>query len=115
MDEWPFEGSRWWKFDFHAHTPHSTDYGRGDETIKRRTHREWLLDHMAKGLDCVAVTDHNGGAWVDGLKREYAATATERPRGFRKLVLFPGVEITTSGNVHLLAILDPTRTTSEYR
>lgn len=23
--EWPYPGSRWWKFDFHTHTPASKD------------------------------------------------------------------------------------------
>jgi hypothetical protein len=27
-------GSRWWKFDFHTHTPASTDYGRGAILVK---------------------------------------------------------------------------------
>jgi energy-coupling factor transporter ATP-binding protein EcfA2 len=113
MDSWPFAGARWWKFDFHAHTPHSTDYGRGDETLKKRSPREWLLDYMNKGIDCVAITDHNGGAWVDELKREYAAMQAGRPSGFRELVLFPGVEITVNGSIHLLAILDTEKKTSD--
>jgi hypothetical protein len=113
MDAWTFMGARWWKFDFHTHTPHSTDYGRGDERLKARTPREWLLDHMSQGLDCVAVTDHNGGAWVDKLKLEYVTMERERPQGFRELVLFPGVEITVNGKIHLLAILDPTKRSSD--
>lgn len=113
MDSWPFAGARWWKFDFHSHTPHSTDYGRGDETLKKRSPREWLLDYMNKGIDCVAITDHNGGAWVDELKREYAAMQAGRPSGFRELVLFPGVEITVNGSIHLLAILDTEKKTSD--
>ncbi len=27
-----YPGSRWLKFDFHAHTPASDDYGRGEQS-----------------------------------------------------------------------------------
>jgi len=27
--EWRYPGARWWKFDFHTHTPASKDYGKG--------------------------------------------------------------------------------------
>ena len=29
MTEWKWSGARWWKFDFHTHTPASDDYGSG--------------------------------------------------------------------------------------
>lgn len=58
-----FHGSKWWKFDFHTHTPVSSDYGKGpdQETLKAREPRQWLMDYMAKEVDCVAITDHNSG------------------------------------------------------
>jgi hypothetical protein len=61
MSDWKWNGARWWKFDFHAHTPESDDYGKGpnQETLKKRTPKEWVLDYMRAGVDCVAVTDHN--------------------------------------------------------
>jgi Predicted metal-dependent phosphoesterases (PHP family) len=67
MSTW--NGARWWKFDFHTHTPASKDYGKGPDQAQLglRTPREWLLDFMRAGIDCVAVTDHNSGAW--GLAR----------------------------------------------
>lgn len=115
MTEWNWNGSRWWKFDFHCHTPSSDDYGKGRnrDTLKARTPREWLLDFMRAEIDCVVVTDHNSGAWIDKLKQELSAIASENPAGYRKLVLFPGVEISVNGGVHLLAILDPSRGTSD--
>lgn len=64
-------GAKWWKFDFHNHTPKSTDYGRGDETEKSISCKDWLLEYMRKEIDCIAVTDHNTGAWIDELKRVY--------------------------------------------
>ena len=29
MNNWNWSGSKWWKFDFHNHTPVSDDYGKG--------------------------------------------------------------------------------------
>lgn len=115
MTEWKWNGSRWWKFDLHAHTPASDDYGRGSDqaSLKNRTPREWLLDYMHAGIDCVAITDHNTGAWVDQLKNALSELDSEQPVGYRPFHLFPGVEISVNGGVHLLAILDIGKTTSD--
>ena len=32
MKEWGWNGARWWKCDFHTHTPASNDYGKGLES-----------------------------------------------------------------------------------
>lgn len=110
---WPFPGSRWWKFDFHTHTPKSTDYGKGhidQAQLKQRTPREWLLDFMRAGIDAVTVTDHNTGGWIDSLKAAYEEMETkDNPRhaDFRQLAIFPGVELSV-GRVHYLAMFDPT-------
>jgi len=36
-------GAKWWKFDFHNHTPASNDFGKGDATHKAITPENWLL------------------------------------------------------------------------
>jgi DNA repair ATPase RecN/histidinol phosphatase-like PHP family hydrolase len=102
-------GAKWWKFEFHTHTPKSNDYGRGADqaTLKQKTSREWLLDYMQAGIDCVAITDHNSGQWIDPLKAELAAIAEQQPSGYRPLTLFPGVEISVNGGVHVLALFEP--------
>lgn len=107
-----FHGAKWWKFDFHTHTPVSTDYGKGPNhsILQERKPREWLLDCMVKEIDCVAVTDHNSGDWIDTLKAELNLMREESVEGFRELVIFPGVEITVHGGIHLLAIFDPAET-----
>ncbi|MDZ4165827.1 MAG: AAA family ATPase [Smithellaceae bacterium] len=112
--EWKWAGARWWKFDFHAHTPASDDYGHGpnQRQLKQYTYREWLLDFMRAGIDCVVITDHNSGLWVDPLKDELAKLESEQIPDFRPLHLFPGVEIGVTGGVHLLAIFDPNCSTS---
>ena len=112
---WIWQGSRWWKFDFHAHTPASEDYGKGPHQVdlKSRTPEEWLLDYMRAGIDCVVVTDHNTGAWIDDLKAALKKMQIDNHPDFRPLVLFPGVELSINGGVHLLAILDPSKTASD--
>lgn len=115
---WPYPGARWWKFDFHTHTPASKDTGAWQAAIgtpHELTPKTWLLKYMAAGIDCVAVTDHNTGEWIDKLKAAYAemkheAGAGTPPAGFRELYLFPGVEVSVQGGLHLLAIFDPSAT-----
>lgn len=110
-----YPGSRWWKFDFHTHTPASLDtpwsslIGTPDEL----TPEAWLLKYMEAGIDCVAITDHNSGAWIDRLKAAYASMEQQRPEGFRELHLFPGIELSVNGGVHLLALFEKTATTAE--
>jgi energy-coupling factor transporter ATP-binding protein EcfA2 len=110
-----FPGAKWWKFDFHAHTPASQDYGSGVDqaALQATTPEEWLLAYMRAEIDCVAVTDHNSGAWIDRLKETLARMEREGAAGFRPLYLFPGVEITANGGVHILAIFDATVGTAE--
>ena len=61
---------------------------------------------MRAGIDCVAVTDHNSGEWIDPLKQALNELEQERHPDFRSLYLFPGVEITANGGIHILAVLD---------
>ena len=112
--DWPYPGSRWWKFDFHTHTPASADTPWAKRNLELSP-EDWLLKHMAAGIDCVAVTDHNSGAWIDDLEAAYGqmkrqADEGTAPKGFRELTLFPGVEISVNGGFHLLAIFDPSAT-----
>ena len=115
---WPYPGARWWKFDFHTHTPASKDTKAWQsvlgtpEELKPKT---WLLKYMAADIDCVAITDHNTSEWIDKLKTTYAemkqeAEAGTPSAGFREIHLFPGVEISVQGGFHLLAIFDPSAT-----
>lgn len=108
-----YPGARWWKFDIHTHTPASSDYGAGPDqmALKARTHRQWLMDFLNAGVECVAVTDHHSGAWIDPLKTELEAMRTERVPGSERLFLFPGVELSIGGT-HFLAIFDPSATSA---
>ena len=102
-------GAKWWKFDFHTHTPKSDDYGKGPNqaALKARSPREWLLDFMSAGMDCVAITDHNSGEWVDSLKNALAMLDAEKPTAYRPMTLFPGVEVSVHGGIHIIALFDP--------
>ncbi len=105
MNKWP--GAKWWKFDFHTHTPASKDFRDKDVTPK-----DWLKRFMEAKIDCVAITDHNSGAWIDKLKEALQELNNNQPDFYHPLYLFPGVEISAHGGVHILAIFDPSKTTS---
>ena len=113
--DWPYPGARWWKFDLHTHTPVSRDtyWYRGQSSNKCVTPEQWLQHFMDVGIDCVAITDHNSGAWVDELKAAYETMRARGAATFRELHLFPGVEISVNSGFHLLAIFGPDKTTSD--
>ena len=115
MNEWTWNGARWWKFDFHAHTPASSDYGRGSQQqeLRQQSPKDWLLAYMRAEVDCVAVTDHNSGDWIDRLKTAIEELKADSPSDYRELFLFPGMEISVHGGIHLLAIFDPSKTSSD--
>lgn len=116
-DRWSYPGARWWKFDFHAHTPASCDISRCgiEEPAEQRTPEAWLRKFMGAEVDCVAITDHNTGEWIDQLKDAYERLRAEPPDWFREITLFPGVEITVSGGIHLLAIFDIDKKAADIR
>lgn len=104
--KWDYPGSRWWNFDFHVHSPASED------AAQEVTERAWLKSAMDAQLDCVVITDHNTGGWIDALKSKYTEIDDERPDWFRPLTIFPGMEITVGNSgsrVHLLAVFDPSQ------
>ena len=111
MSHRDFPGAKWWKFDFHAHTPASDDFLRGcTKQVKDQVTPEyWLRKFMEEGIDCVAITDHNSGGWIDRLQHtlQELDAAEVKPDWYRPLYLFPGVEISVQGGVHILAIFGP--------
>lgn len=89
--------------DFHTHTPESHDYKKPDQTPE-----EWLKMHMAAGLDAVVVTDHNTTAFIPRLQKAYEEMDKDS-KEFRPLIIFPGVELSMSDGLHLLAVFDPNK------
>ncbi len=109
MNQLNYPGAKWWKFDFHTHTPASFDFK--DFKDKSVTPQQWLQHFIDQGIHCVAITDHNTGAWIDKLKAELKHL--EQNKNKPPLYLFPGVEISVNGGVHVLAIFDPSKTKSD--
>ena len=109
MKDRDFPGARWWKFDFHTHTPASKDFAKKEDFEPE----DWLKAFMDKEIDCVAITDHNSGGWIDKLKSSLEELKHKRPSWYRDLYLFPGVEISAHGNVHILAIFGSEKGTED--
>ena len=100
-------GGKWWKIDFHLHTPASNDYGHGDEKQKNISATDFLKACRSKGLDCIVVTDHNTFSWIPKLKKALAELKVSSEKEYAYFTIFPGIEINAQGNVHLLGIFDP--------
>ncbi len=104
--------------DLHLHTPASGDYEQ-----PKATYLEWLQAADAKGLDIVAITDHNTVAGVGAMRREIEwlarleaqkrLTDTERTqlaewrRLADKILVLPGFEFTATFGFHILGIFPP--------
>lgn len=104
-----FPGSRWWKFDFHTHSPVGSNDYKGSKVLSAKG---WLTAYRGTGLDCVVITDHNSGAWVDEVKAALAQLQSE-DAAWQGFYVFPGVEISCSGGIHLIAVLDIDKTSQD--
>ena len=96
---WDWPGARWWRVDFHTHSPASHDFGSQSERDAQDWER-WIKAVRDAGIQAVAITDHNTAEGISELQQA-AASVEDAP------VLFPGVEITASDGVHLLLLMDP--------
>lgn len=87
-------GLRWYKCDFHLHTMASKCYV--DKHID--TLQEWINTAKQKGLECIAVTDHNDYRSID----EAMKIGKEN-----NIIVFPGVELSCdSSKIHILVLFD---------
>ena len=109
---------RWFKADLHTHTPASNDYEEPGIT-----YLQWLTTARERGLDIVAITDHNTVAgvaairreieWLTRLKEENRLTPEERAnleqwlKLANEIVILPGFEFTATFGFHILAIYPP--------
>ena len=110
--------SQWRTMDLHIHTPASTDFQQPEVTPL-----EILQKAESKGLDIIAITDHNTIAGFRKLTEEVSQlelleklnrlSADERMRlnEFRrlhsKMLILPGFEYTATLGFHILAIFSP--------
>lgn len=104
----PHPGARWWKVDFHAHSPASFDFGaeEGKSAATSTSYRDWLLAYMRSGVDALVIADHNTHEGIDKARAELSSLRDESPDGFREIVLLSGVEFTVDGGYHLLGVFD---------
>lgn len=92
------QGLNFCKVDLHVHTPQSECF------LDKSVTPEMIVDQALKvGMKAIAITDHNSGDAVDGIK------AAAKDKG---LVVFPGVEINIQPGVHVLAIFPEDKTSS---
>lgn len=102
-------GGKWWKVDFHVHTPASFDYGRGSEDPEKEkniTPKEFLYKAIEQKLDCLVISDHNCFDWIGKLRE--AMREIEGDEEFANgITIFPAIEVNVNGNIHLLAIFSP--------
>lgn len=93
-------GTKWYKCDLHLHTNASKCFK--DEAY---THELFVNTAMKRGLECIAITDHNTGENIDKIKK--AADG-------QNITIFPGVEITCSdAKIHILVLFNPDNTTQD--
>ena len=98
-DTWKFPGSRWWRVDLHAHSPKSYDF-KGQLEDNADAMRRWLEAVRDRGIEAVAVTDHNTAEGI-GPIQSAAMEVDEAP------FVFPGVELASADGRHLLLLMDP--------
>jgi len=104
--------------DLHLHTPASADWAEPDVTFL-----DWLYKAEMRGLDIIAITDHNTVAGVARLREEVERlTWLEQQNRLRpqerraldeyrrlgeKLLILPGFEFTATFGFHILGIFPP--------
>ncbi len=109
---------RWYKADLHLHTPASRDYEE-----PHIPYLDWLRKVVERGLEIVAITDHNSIAGVGAIRRELewltrlaeqgrlTAGEQQRLQMWRELsdqvVVLPGFEFTATFGFHILGIFPP--------
>jgi len=109
---------RWYKVDLHLHTPASHDYEEPNIS-----YLEWMRAVAAKGLDIVAITDHNTVAGVAAVRREIEwltrletmnrltdeekARLTEWRELANQVLVLPGFEFTATFGFHILGLFPP--------
>lgn len=95
--------AKWYKIDFHTHTPESKCF-----PDKEVTPKEWLKAAKDSGLNAVVVSDHNSVGWIR--KIEEIKTEFED----EKFKIFYGIELCVSSDfTHFLIIFDDKMSVTE--
>jgi len=109
---------QWYTVDLHIHTPASSDYQQPETT-----YLDILYRAEARGLNAIALTDHNTVAGyrkirddmqqlellekLDRMLPEERHKLNEYRRLLGKIVVFPGFEFTATFGFHILGIFPP--------
>lgn len=115
---------QWRTIDLHIHTPASSDYQQMEVTFL-----DILKRAEARGLDIIALTDHNTVAGYRRLEEEIEQLELlerlnrllpeekERLDEYRrlqdKILILPGFEFTATFGFHILAIFSPQKSSRE--
>ena len=88
--------AKWYKIDFHTHTPSSKCFA--DKSISAK---QWIESAKKAGLNAVVVTDHNSVGFIgeiDSVKKEY------EDDNFK---IFYGIELcVTASFTHILVVFN---------
>ena len=111
-------GRRWYKADLHVHSPASRDYEE-----PHVTYLDWLRKVVEKGIEIVAITDHNTVAGIGAIRRELEWLARLSDQGrlspeeqqrfdewralSNQVVVLPGFEFTATFGFHILGLFPP--------
>ncbi len=109
---------QWRKVDLHIHTPASSDYQ--EESV---TYLDILQTAATRGVDILAITDHNTVAGIKQIRQEVGELELlerlgriqpeeqwrldEYRRFGERLLILPGFELTATLGFHILAIFAP--------
>lgn len=99
-------GSEWRKWDLHAHTPVDKDWEESvdlsSEDLKKEFAKKYIDFALQQGLSAIAITDHN---FCNNIS-ECLIPYIQHEAKLKKIVVFPGFEITThdGSGIHLLVL-----------
>lgn len=107
--------TRWWKCDLQVATPawnftlpQDLNYDLASEEGKRRFADRYMDELIAKGIEVVALADHNTGDWIDLMCSAGSG---------RGVAVFPGCEVTTGSGadgIHVVVIGDRSKTSRDF-
>lgn len=106
------KGAHYFRCDFQVHTPRDVNWN-GTRPVSDDERRAWAREFVKacreKALDAVAITDHHDFAMVRYVREAAAVEVGEDGQPLpkeRRLVVFPGLELTLSVPCQALLILD---------
>jgi hypothetical protein len=94
-------GARFWRCDLQVHSPLEPEFKPGvsaqDPEAVAAAAEKWVDAAVAAGLDVVSLTDHNEVHFLEAVQQAAAG----------KLLIYPGVEVSSSDGYHVLCLFEP--------